>query len=154
MSSQTDDNTPEVPEYRSAIDPEVLDAYRTAHYSFKFACQTVEFRIGQTCGPLAALIAQHRSPGSFCITAWNPLGQELTRKQNDAAQEILRATLHNEAPIFLPASGYDPNGSWAEPGFLVFGLSRAQAAALGHRFRQNALVWSDPDGVPELLLLR
>jgi len=148
------DDSPEVSEDQTAITPEVLDAYRGAHYSFKLACQTVEFRIGQTCAPLAALIAQHRSPSAFCITAWNPLGQEVSREQNDAAQDILLATLHNEAPTFLPASGYDPNGTWAEPGFLVFGLTRAQAVALGRRFRQNALVWSEPDGVPELLLLR
>lgn len=147
--------SPEIPECDSTISRDVLAAYRTAHYSFKLACQTVDFRIGQPCAALAALIVQHRSPGTFCITAWNSFGEELPREQNDAAQQILLTTLRREAPTFFPALGSDPNGSWGpEPGFLVLGLTRAQAAELGRRFRQNALVWSDPDGIPELLILR
>ena len=45
-------------------------------------------------------------------------------------------------------------GGPGEPSYLVFGLKLEAAKTLGRALRQNAIVWSDVDAVPRLILLR
>ncbi|MFT6830906.1 MAG: hypothetical protein ACJAZN_001063, partial [Planctomycetota bacterium] len=56
---------------------------------------------------------------------------------------------------FIEGQGRHPSGGWApEASLLVLGLQRDEAAALGRRWRQNAVLWIGRETIPELLLLR
>jgi hypothetical protein len=87
------------------------------------------------------------------ITATNPRGE----KRSDAENGVANAALQN----FVSAAGYphfwgegrDPYGSWAEPSFLIIGIFRANAEALGQLFEQNAIVFCELGRAPELVLL-
>lgn len=146
---------PGVLESETVIARHVIAAYRSAHYSFVSNCRAIDLRVGQLCPQIEPLLQAAQRPTAFCITAWNPLGIDTTDEQNQTAQSELLRSLNTAQLRFLPASGADPEGAWGpEPGFLVFGLTCAEAIAMGNRFRQNALLWIGPDTVPRLLLLR
>jgi hypothetical protein len=56
---------------------------------------------------------------------------------------------------FAEDIGQHPNNQWPdEPSFLVFGLNLEEAKKLGKSVRQDAIVWSDSDALPQLILLR
>ena len=146
---------PGISESETVIPDDVIAAYRTAQYSFELHGDNIDLRVDQPCSELKPLLEAATRPTAFSITAWNPLGINVTREENDAAQAELLRVLQTSAHTFLPASGADPDGTWGpEPGFLVFGLSCAAAIEIGNRFRQNALLWIGPDTIPRLLLLR
>ena len=51
------------------------------------------------------------------------------------------------------ASSPPESGSWSEPSFLVIGIYRANAEALGQLFEQNAIVFCELGRAPELIVL-
>ena len=56
---------------------------------------------------------------------------------------------------YLTGAGCDPKQAWpAEPSYLILGTPLAEARAIGHELRQNAIVWCGADCVPQLILLR
>ncbi|MGF6599669.1 hypothetical protein P3T23_004397 [Paraburkholderia sp. GAS448] len=55
---------------------------------------------------------------------------------------------------FIDGIGQRPASEWAEPNFLVPGISLEAAKELGERYEQNAIVWCGADAVPDLVLLR
>jgi hypothetical protein len=139
----------------SVIPSSVITAYRLAHYSFQVDVLSIDFSIDRFCPGIADLFEKLSRQTAFCITACNPLGQELGDVENEAASEELRSLLLEHDLPFFPAFGKGPDGSWGpEPGYMVFGLTCVQAKRLGSRFHQNAIVWVGPNAVPKLVLLR
>ena len=58
------------------------------------------------------------------------------------------------AGVLFIGEGSDPEGEWPhEPSFLVVGISRAEAEALGRRFGQLAIVYARKGEPPELVEL-
>jgi len=56
--------------------------------------------------------------------------------------------------VRIPGVGRDPRGEWpAEPSVLVLGISRREAEILGRSYEQNAVVFVERGGAPELVLL-
>ena len=56
---------------------------------------------------------------------------------------------------FLAGEGRGRIGDWPpEPSILAFGMSRARAASIGRRFRQNAIVYVPLGRPAELVKLR
>lgn len=140
--------------WSSAIPSKVIDAYRSADYSFEVEAHTFIIHIGQLCPEIAEFIERFGGDGACSITAYNPLGEVVGEAENLEASEALRHVLETAAAPCFPAKGEDTDGSWVEPGYMVFSLNLQQARALGRRFRQNALVWIGRDCIPELVLLR
>ena len=51
--------------------------------------------------------------------------------------------------------GQHPTNGWSgEVSYLILGLTLEAAKVLGARHEQNAIVWSDADALPQLILLR
>ena len=73
------------------------------------------------------------------VTAWNPGGRDASPGANRAANRRLRDGLDARSWTWRPALGRARDGSWAEPGFAVGGLSEAAAAALGAEWGQLAV---------------
>jgi hypothetical protein len=131
---------------------EQLDAYRSAEYVV-FAERTIVLRIGEPSAALDALIKAEGAKSAAFVTAANPRGE----RRSDVENGVANAALQN----FVAAAGYphywgegrDPRGSWSEPSFLVIGIYRANAEALGSLFEQNAIVYHEAGGAPELIVL-
>lgn len=129
-------------------------AYQQTHYRVFGAVPTI-LQVGVASDDLAMLHASHQTDCSAFITACNPLGVITNDAANAQRQEELRAELSQQGRVVLPGIGQHPNGAWpGEPSYLVLGLTRTAAQALGRKFQQNAVIWAGADSVPELILLR
>jgi putative PIN family toxin of toxin-antitoxin system len=131
------------------LTPELVAAYMNALYAVK---DGPVLRIGEANATLERLLEAHGARSAAFVTAANPRGAQASAAQNDAAMASLAAALSWPA---LAGEGRDPQGRWrAEPSLLVLGIARAEAEALGRRFAQNAIVYCERGGAPELVLLR
>ena len=138
----------------TVIDQNTVQAYLDTDYQVR-AEVPFTLKIGLANELLAALHKSQRVASSAFITACNPLSLPLDELANAERQSALASELKFRSLIFVQGLGQHPSGDWpAEPSYLVFGVSREAAKALGVRFEQNAIVWTGADAVPELVLLR
>ncbi|RNF33991.1 DUF3293 domain-containing protein [Paracoccus methylarcula] len=102
----------------------------------------------------AVYLALGYSSAAF-LTAWNPLSQKATDQQNEAAQAALIDKLVRNKYLVWTGIGVDPTGDWpGEESVFVPGIDLDTAKSFGSEFSQNAIVWMDVDGVPQLILLQ
>jgi hypothetical protein len=140
----------------SALSPDLIAAFRATDYRV-YASPGPDFilRIGCRSSELAGLHAARGVTGSAHLTAWNPLSQSTAPETNRAAQERLLADLLALNAATLPGFGVNPAEDWpGEEHVLAIGLSRDAAIGLGQKYKQNAIVWSGADAIPELILLQ
>lgn len=103
------------------------------------------------------------------ITAWNPeSSKEIPKEENKIQNESLLCDIQNQQYThirygFGASSNYDPQKSpseqqdtiWApEESFLILGISRESAILLGKKYRQNAILFGEKNGIVELVLCR
>jgi hypothetical protein len=136
-----------------AISAEQLDAYRKADY-IVFSEPRVVLRIGARNPALDELIATEGATTAAFITAANPRGEKRSEKENGVANAALQSFVAAAGYPHFWGEGRDPFGSWSEPSFLVIGIYRANAEALGQLFEQNAIVFFEIGRAPELIILR
>ncbi|MBA2669740.1 MAG: DUF3293 domain-containing protein [Gemmatimonadetes bacterium] len=91
------------------------------------------------------------------VTACNPASRLLPEHENLVANERLRRVLleagASVAPALARGSGADAD-LWDEPGYLVSGISLAEAVSVAASFGQNAIVWVDRRATPVLIATR
>jgi hypothetical protein len=91
------------------------------------------------------------------VTACNPASHLQPEPDNHAANQRLRRVLLATGASIVPAlargTGADA-GVWDEPGFLVSGISLAEAVNIAMSFGQNAIVWLDRQAAPVLIATR
>lgn len=134
--------------------PELLAAYRATR--FRVIAPEGEFvlRVDQPSEPLKQCHARHGVSSSLYITAWNPASRALAREENEARQRRLVAVVESRELAWLEGFGEDPEGKWeGEPSLLVLGADMNLATELGREFGQCAVVYSDHDAVPRLVVL-
>ena len=138
----------------SIIDQRSIQAYLETDYHV--LCEVpLTLNIGVANAGLAALHKTHSVESSAYVTACNPYSQALDDSVNDTRQGVLARELQHRSLSYIEGIGQHPRNGWmGEPSFLVLGLSREAAKALGNRHEQNAIVWCGLDAVPELVLLR
>ena len=143
-----------MPPEASLVGEEVLRAYRETAYRVR-ADPPFVLTVDARSPELAAEHARQGVAASAFVTACNPFGRLLGARENARRHAALgRALLARGAPC-VEGVGAHPDGRWpGEPSYLVFGTTAAAARALGARLEQNALLWSGPDAVPRLVLLR
>ncbi|WP_226342390.1 DUF3293 domain-containing protein [Deinococcus sp. AJ005] len=71
------------------------------------------------------------------VTAWNPAGQQQPETDNLRAGRELLALIASR----LHFLGVNGEGEWAEPSVILPGLTLRQAAELGRRFAQAAVLF-------------
>ena len=135
-----------------ALTPELLDAYRNAEYVV-FADPHVVMRVGEKNADVDALISAEGAQTAVFVTAANPRGETRSDMENGVANAALQNFVSAAGYPHFWGEGRDPQGSWAEPSFLVIGIYRNNAEALGQLFEQNAIVFCEVGKPPELILL-
>ena len=134
------------------LTPQLLDAYRDAEYVV-FAEPPIVIRPGEPSEELDALLASHGATSAAFITAANPGGDRRPDTENAVANAALQNLVGAAGYPHYLGEGRDSARTWAEPSFLVIGISRANAEALGGLFEQNAILYCEAGRAAELVLL-
>jgi hypothetical protein len=138
----------------TTIDAATIQAYRETEYRVD-GDQPFILRIGEQSPVLAALHKRHRVDCSAYVTACNPYSQALEDAANAQRHAELGRELRQRSLAVIEGLGQHPSNGWeGEASSLVLGLTLEAAKVLGARHEQNAIVWSDADAVPQLILLR
>jgi len=135
-----------------SISSEQLEAYKKADYVV-FADRQVVVRLGEINPELDVLLDAEGATTAAFITAANPRGEKRSDTENGVANAALQSFVSAAGYPHFWGEGRDPFGSWAEPSFLVIGIYRANAEALGQLFEQNAIVFCEVGRPPELIVL-
>lgn len=135
---------------KSNLAPELLEAYLTTDY-FVSDDPPLLIRVGEQNDDARILLASFGVETAAFITAWNPGSQVLTDDENDARQSELLAEI--EAARLNYLVGYGERENWLEYSYLVLGITREAALVIAEQFEQNAFIWLDQKGVPELVTL-
>lgn len=129
----------------------LLTTYQQAHYRVQ-AEPSFTLRIGDVSEPLLALYAQQGMTTAAFITAHNPRGMRYPATENIAFQQQLMHCITEQGLTWLPGTGEDPTGNWrTETSCLILGISQHAACEFGQHFQQNAIVFCESDGIPQLL---
>jgi len=138
----------------SVIDPCTIQAYLETDYCVHGdAPMTLKVSIASPA--LADLHKTSRATASTFITAANPFSQAFDPATNIQRQSALARELKSRGLTCIEGIGQHPSNEWPrEPSFLVLNLSLEAAKVLGVQHEQNAIIWCDPDAVPQLILLR
>ena len=136
------------------LNQELISAYEVTNFHVK-ANPAFTLNVGQLSNALLRLFKENEVSSAAFITAFNPYSQSLSDEENRKKNDQLKANLISLKLIFINGFGQDPAGQWAgEASFLVLGIGLEAAKKLGNQFEQNAIVWSDSDAIPQLILLR
>lgn len=140
---------------QSAIATKLVHSYLITHYQAYSNSDTLTLLIGQYCEPLARLMHATKTHCALYITGCNPHSQLQPAEINDTANRQLHSQLFHHSNFIFTGKSLDPEDKWpAEPSFLVLGIDLATSQTIGKQFGQNALVWTDRDAIPRLVLLR
>ena len=138
----------------SMISSETIGAYMRASYTV-LSPKPFTFKIGEVSLPLLYIHQSHNCESSAFVTAYNPLGVLTPEVGNVVAQKKIEAYLINKKITFIHGVGRDKVGSWpSEQSVLILGVKIEEAKMIGADFRQNAIVWTDSEAKPKLILLR
>lgn len=96
-------------------------------------------------------VARSRGMHAAVLTAWNPGERRRTDEENDAANERMRPVLEATGCLVWPADGRNPDGTFHEPGFCVWGIPVTRALDIARAFDQYAIYLYRTDGVREIV---
>ena len=140
-----------------ALSPDLLEAYRKAHYAVHAPAADlaeIVLRVGEPNADLDELLDAEGAATAAFVTPSNPRGKRQGERENAEAflrmNTLLAATRYRR----FAAEGRDPEGKGpTEPGVLIVGMPREEAAALGRALEQNAIVFVDKGSAPQLVVL-
>lgn len=130
------------------LDQTLLDAYRQTNYRFD---ETL-LNIDKISSKASALLQPFALNGGLFITAWNPLGKELTVEENKQANKKLKNELLRRGLKVIEGYGESPDGKWREDSFFAYPIDEYTSLTLCCTFEQNAVVYVTSDGLPILQL--
>ena len=128
------------------------EAYRNADYVVLGDDELV-LRIGEPSPRLNALLDSLGAPCAAFLTAANPRSVPQTKKQNAELNAALAKLVDAAGYPRYDGEGRSPDGDWRERSFLIVGIFRKNAEALGRLFSQNAIVFIERGRAPKLILL-
>lgn len=132
--------------------PALLESYRNACYELHLSTGPVVLKVDQPCPELGELLLTAGVSGAALLTAYNPGSVQRSFAENNAAQEKLKLWLLRKGYRLTRATATDPAGHWPhEPGFLVMGISFADAMSAARDFQQLAFLWCNASAVPLLI---
>lgn len=130
------------------LDPSLLDAYQQTNYYFGDTL----LNVNEPSSEAASLLRPFAPAGGLFITAWNPLGEELTPEENQKANQNLKEKLLKQDLNVTDGYGESKDGKWREDSFFAYPIDKESSIKLCCDFSQNAVVYVSSSGLPELLL--
>ena len=136
------------------ISPELIRAYREAHYIVLDEGTEIRLQVGTVNLELTRFMSNKNVSTASVLTAYNPYSEVKTKQENELAQMQLRHKLQEKGIAMLEAVGRDAKEQWEpEPSVLALDLTLNEAEILADEFGQNAFIWiPKQDGVIELRL--
>ena len=136
------------------ISPELIRAYREAHYIVLDEGTEIRLKVGTVNLELARLMSNKNAHTASVLTAYNPYSEVKTKQDNKLAQTQLRKRLKEMGIATLDAIGRDAMEQWEpEPSVLALDLTLKEAETIADEFGQNAFIWiPKQDGVIKLCL--
>jgi hypothetical protein len=131
---------------------ELLDAYRRTLYVV-FGEPELVLRIGERNADLDELLEAEGAATAAFITAAHPRGRKRGNWENEIANAALVKSQSEAGFACYEGEGRAPDASWIEKSVLVVGISRRDAEIVGSAFEQNAVVFVERGGAPELVVL-
>lgn len=125
---------------------ELLAAYDAARYDVLGESPAV-LRASDVAGSHDDWLVKNECESAVIITAWNPFGQPISQKKNDAANRHLLKAIENRSLRWTPARG----GLLVEESFCVFDTSDSQIEHWLVTYQQNAALRIRMRGRPELI---
>jgi hypothetical protein len=117
------------------------EVYRATTYRVEGPDGNIDVRIGAPNPVLDALLRTLAVKEWAFITAWNPHSRPASADANSRAQHQLMQELREHGLLFFEGEGIPDNSGWAaERSVWIAGIGRREAAALGARFGQNAVL--------------
>jgi Protein of unknown function (DUF3293) len=130
-------------------------AYRATDYVAHSDGRAFLIRIGHHSLIIDGLLTSKKARSGAFITAWNPFGKSLSAGANAYWDRELKGYLSAHRLAYFAGEGRGNTGEWPpESSIFAFGMSRTQAASIGRRFRQNAIVYVPLGRPAELVMLR
>ena len=117
----------------------LINAFIATDYVVRGGGFSVTIRVGHRSLAVDRLLARLRAPSCAFITACSPFSTVTSPGENRLRDRTLRRELQCAGIDFIEGTGRGL-GWPAEPSVLAFDLSRVQAAAIGRRYRQDAIV--------------
>lgn len=133
------------------ISNELIAAYRNTNYCVNVHGHYFAMVVGRVSEDSKNLMKESIAQGAIFITAWNPFGKVLSLEDNQNANNSLRECLAAKKYSVFDGYGASPDGNWREDSFFAFPVSRPEAIELCDQYSQNAIVFIDINGIPELL---
>src|SRR5882672_2743669 len=139
------------------LSAELLAAYKNADYvvfGHQRGAPELVIRIDRVNPALDELLGHNEAATAAFVTACNPRGEKKSYEENEAAAVALRQSPRLIGYAWFKGEGRDPEASWApEPSLLIVGIPRREAERLAVELNQNAIVFIEKGGKPELVLL-
>lgn len=132
------------------LDRRLVEAYLRTSYAIALSPDP-PVRIGEA-NPLFEAWLDKQSVASYAfITAWNPRSVLLDPEENERRNDLLEEDLKPLCRFVGLGFGFGDNGHWTgEESCIAFGIAAEEVIRLGRKYDQNAIVWWEKGGLPEL----
>lgn len=112
----------------------------------------IDLHVGEPSVRTDLLLARHGVEAWAFVTAWNPGSRSLPAEVNNARHTELLQVVREHGWRFFEGIGIPSNSDWEpERSVLALGVSRSDAAILGKRFGQNAVLAGQRGGKAQLV---
>ncbi len=138
---------------KKELSSELVEAYRGTDYVVSIGGNQHTLNVAKPLPAiLVELIESKPIAGLAVITAYNPYSVVCRDTENQRWQAQLKELLLQHGYETFPALGVSSDGEWEEPSLAVVGISRELANAFGCCFRQNAIIYAEPNSAVELVI--
>ncbi|MDR3323628.1 MAG: DUF3293 domain-containing protein [Zoogloeaceae bacterium] len=126
-------------------------AYRATAYHVRLPAGELVLRVDEPAPRLDGWLAGEGVACWGVLTAWNPASKRLSVARNRPRQAALRHVLQEQGYRIFPGEHHSAGGDWPlEPTFFILSLPQNDALDLARRFGQNAFLWGERGGCPQL----
>lgn len=140
---------------KSQLPDGLVGAYLDTDYIFEYSGQEYTMQIGELCVCLDQLLTKRAMSSAAFLTAFNPLGEELSLQENMQRQRQLIESIVSAGLDWYGGRGQGRDKLWPpEPSILVVGMTKPVADECGQRFAQNAYVLYERGVGARVVLLR
>ncbi len=132
------------------LDQRLVEAYLRTSYAIMLT-DFPPIRVGEVNPVVEKWLDEQNCTTYAFITAWNPGSVLLSYDENMDRLDQLDDELKEICPRVYWGTGFGDSGEWeGEVSCWALDISAEDAVRLGRKYGQNAIVWWEKGGLPEL----